>query len=176
MPLAVDEAILTGPGGGLLVWRWYWISGHRTSSAVWAKAIEAGEKLLLRQPYAAGIIVFTERDDDESARARLEEFLANGVSGDRIHPGGTVAMTVDGRPLIAHVIHRLDVGGMENGLVNLINRLPADRYRHADREPHATARILRSASLETTYPSSTSERSPVTTWVSIRACSGRFAA
>ncbi len=34
-------------------------------------------------------------------------------------------------PLIAHVIHRLDVGGMENGLVNLINRIPPDRYRHA---------------------------------------------
>jgi sugar transferase (PEP-CTERM/EpsH1 system associated) len=29
------------------------------------------------------------------------------------------------------VIHRLDVGGMENGLVNLIRRMPADRYRHA---------------------------------------------
>ncbi len=40
-------------------------------------------------------------------------------------------MTADGRPLIAHVIHRLDVGGMENGLVNLINRMPSDRYRHA---------------------------------------------
>jgi sugar transferase (PEP-CTERM/EpsH1 system associated) len=34
-------------------------------------------------------------------------------------------------PLIAHVINRLDVGGLENGLVNLINRMPADRYRHA---------------------------------------------
>lgn len=40
-------------------------------------------------------------------------------------------MTPEGRPLIAHVIHRLDVGGMENGLVNLINRMPGDRYRHA---------------------------------------------
>jgi sugar transferase (PEP-CTERM/EpsH1 system associated) len=40
-------------------------------------------------------------------------------------------MTGDRRPLIAHVIYRLDIGGMENGLVNLINRLPADRYRHA---------------------------------------------
>jgi sugar transferase (PEP-CTERM/EpsH1 system associated) len=40
-------------------------------------------------------------------------------------------MTQDGRPLIAHVIHRLDVGGMENGVVNLINRIPGDRYRHA---------------------------------------------
>ena len=33
-------------------------------------------------------------------------------------------------PLIAHVIFRLDVGGLENGLVNLINGLPADRFRH----------------------------------------------
>lgn len=37
----------------------------------------------------------------------------------------------DPRPLIAHVIFRLGVGGLENGLVNLINRLPAERYRHA---------------------------------------------
>ena len=34
-------------------------------------------------------------------------------------------------PLIAHIIHRLDYGGLENGLVNLINRMPAARYRHS---------------------------------------------
>jgi sugar transferase (PEP-CTERM/EpsH1 system associated) len=34
-------------------------------------------------------------------------------------------------PLIAHVIHHFGVGGMENGIVNLINHMPADRYRHA---------------------------------------------
>lgn len=34
-------------------------------------------------------------------------------------------------PLIAHVLHRLDYGGLENGLINLINGLPADHYRHA---------------------------------------------
>nr|WP_245795463.1 TIGR03088 family PEP-CTERM/XrtA system glycosyltransferase [Thioalkalivibrio denitrificans] len=34
-------------------------------------------------------------------------------------------------PLVAHVIHRLDVGGMENGLVNLINHMPPGSYRHA---------------------------------------------
>lgn len=34
-------------------------------------------------------------------------------------------------PLIVHLIHRLDVGGLENGLVNLINHLPPERYRHA---------------------------------------------
>jgi sugar transferase (PEP-CTERM/EpsH1 system associated) len=39
--------------------------------------------------------------------------------------------TCDTRPVIAHVIHRLDVGGLENGVVNLINHLDPDRYRHA---------------------------------------------
>lgn len=34
-------------------------------------------------------------------------------------------------PLIAHVVHRLGMGGLENGLVNLVNRMPRDRYRHA---------------------------------------------
>lgn len=34
-------------------------------------------------------------------------------------------------PLIAHIVHRLDYGGLENGLVNLINGLPAARLRHA---------------------------------------------
>lgn len=37
----------------------------------------------------------------------------------------------DPRPLVAHVVHRFDTGGLENGVVNLINRLPADRFRHA---------------------------------------------
>jgi sugar transferase (PEP-CTERM/EpsH1 system associated) len=35
------------------------------------------------------------------------------------------------RPLIAHVVYRFDVGGLENGVVNLINRLPGTSYRHA---------------------------------------------
>lgn len=34
-------------------------------------------------------------------------------------------------PLVAHVIHSLGVGGLENGLVNLINHTPPRRYRHA---------------------------------------------
>ena len=33
-------------------------------------------------------------------------------------------------PLIAHVVHRFDIGGLENGVVNLINRLGSE-YRHA---------------------------------------------
>jgi sugar transferase (PEP-CTERM/EpsH1 system associated) len=38
---------------------------------------------------------------------------------------------IDHRPLVAHVLHRFDVGGLENGVVNLINRMPAERFRHA---------------------------------------------
>jgi len=34
-------------------------------------------------------------------------------------------------PLVVHVIHELGTGGLENGLINIINRTPVDRYRHA---------------------------------------------
>lgn len=40
--------------------------------------------------------------------------------------------TADDRtPLVLHVIHHLTMGGMENGLVNLINCMPEAAYRHA---------------------------------------------
>lgn len=35
------------------------------------------------------------------------------------------------RPLVLHVMHRFDTGGLENGIVNLINHMPAEAYRHA---------------------------------------------
>jgi sugar transferase (PEP-CTERM/EpsH1 system associated) len=34
-------------------------------------------------------------------------------------------------PLVVHIIYALGVGGLENGLVNLINSVPRERYRHA---------------------------------------------
>lgn len=37
----------------------------------------------------------------------------------------------DERPLVLHVMHRFDTGGLENGIVNLINHMPQDAYRHA---------------------------------------------
>ncbi len=33
-------------------------------------------------------------------------------------------------PLVAHLIFRLTIGGLENGLVNLVNWMPHDKYRH----------------------------------------------
>lgn len=40
-------------------------------------------------------------------------------------------MTSDKRPLVLHVMYRFDTGGLENGIVNLINHMPAEAYRHA---------------------------------------------
>ncbi len=37
----------------------------------------------------------------------------------------------DSAPLIVHVVYRFGVGGLENGVVNLVNRMPAHRWRHA---------------------------------------------
>lgn len=34
-------------------------------------------------------------------------------------------------PLVVHIIFRLAIGGLENGLVNLINTMPKEQYRHA---------------------------------------------
>ncbi len=37
----------------------------------------------------------------------------------------------DRRPLVLHVMYRFDTGGLENGVVNLINHMPTQAYRHA---------------------------------------------
>ena len=36
----------------------------------------------------------------------------------------------DSRPLVMHVVYSFDVDGLENGIVNLINRMPPERFRH----------------------------------------------
>ena len=60
---------------------------------------------------------------DDVAVLEMERGLSSQTSA--------VTSRADDRPLILHVIHHLVVGGMENGLVNLVNRLPESRYRHA---------------------------------------------
>ena len=39
-------------------------------------------------------------------------------------------MAIDERPLVMHVVYRFDTGGLENGIVNLINHMPPAAYRH----------------------------------------------
>lgn len=52
------------------------------------------------------------------------------------------------RPLIAHIVFSFHAGGLENGVVNLINHLPGQQFRHAlialtDCSPAFLARIQR---------------------------------
>lgn len=49
----------------------------------------------------------------------LAEQMVRDIPSSNTHP-----------PLIVHIIHRLAVGGLENGLVNLINHMPRTNYRH----------------------------------------------
>jgi sugar transferase (PEP-CTERM/EpsH1 system associated) len=42
-----------------------------------------------------------------------------------------IATAADPRPLVVHVVYRFAVGGLENGVVNLVNHLPHERWRHA---------------------------------------------
>lgn len=37
----------------------------------------------------------------------------------------------DSPSLVVHIVYRFDTGGLENGVVNLINHMPAGAYRHA---------------------------------------------
>jgi sugar transferase (PEP-CTERM/EpsH1 system associated) len=52
------------------------------------------------------------------------------VSAGWHHTHGVRAI-VGARPLIVHIIQHLSMGGLENGLVNIINHTPLGRYRHA---------------------------------------------
>lgn len=45
--------------------------------------------------------------------------------------GQSSCVPVERAPLVVHIIYRFAVGGLENSLVNLINLMPAERYRHA---------------------------------------------
>jgi hypothetical protein len=40
-------------------------------------------------------------------------------------PGRGLTAATDARPLVVHVVYRFDTGGLENGVVNLINHMPA---------------------------------------------------
>ena len=45
-------------------------------------------------------------------------------------PGAHAQCVADRRPLVVHVMYRFDTGGLENGVVNLINHMPRSAYRH----------------------------------------------
>jgi len=50
------------------------------------------------------------------------------MSGAALRDAGATAATL--APLVLHVVYRFDTGGLENGVVNLINHMPEGAYRH----------------------------------------------
>jgi sugar transferase (PEP-CTERM/EpsH1 system associated) len=60
---------------------------------------------------------------------RVSEEAQGASAQSRAH--ATDRRATDRAPLIVHVIHRFGVGGLENGLVNLINHLPPTQFSHA---------------------------------------------
>lgn len=57
-------------------------------------------------------------------------------------------MSASDVPLVAHIVYSFRIGGLENGVANLINTMPASRYRHVvialtDCDPEFCARVQR---------------------------------
>ena len=151
-PERVERADLSGQTTALQAYRLYWVAGHVTSSQYEAKALQAWSKLSGRGDDAALVVIYAPRrtrDDDPTPILRaftseMSPSIERALAATREAPRMS-AMP----PLIVHVVYRFDVGGLENGVVNLINRLPAQSWRHAvvsltDVDPAFAARISRS--------------------------------
>ena len=137
---------LVSPGGAmLLVWHWYAVDGWQSPSAYRAKAATAWSLATGHGDHSVAVTLVTPIGDEggaaalQSARSRLAKAataLAPAVDAASRGRTATAARNEKGPPHgparahIVHVVHRLDTGGMENGLVNLVNRLPASRFRH----------------------------------------------
>lgn len=75
--LPLREAVLSGPGGPLLVWHVLWIDGQYTASNVVGKLRQAAGKLKFRGDDGALVtIAVPATNDKDAARAVLRAFLA----------------------------------------------------------------------------------------------------
>lgn len=61
-------------------------------------------------------------------KSRLESNAVTEVAESTVAPGGARLLE---KPLVVHVVHELAFGGLENGLVNLLNGPLGGQYRHA---------------------------------------------
>ena len=76
-------------------------------------------------------------------------------------------------PLIVHVVYRFGVGGLENGIVNLINRMSHHRWRHAIVALTEDLVRVRRANRASTTSNALRSRSVLGTWcATIPACWG----
>ena len=57
-------------------------------------------------------------------KVKIPQFKGKNLNGNRLQAG---TYTI---PVVVHVMYRFDTGGLENGVVNLINHMAVDHYRH----------------------------------------------
>jgi EpsI family protein len=137
--VGLSETRVAITGRNVLAWHWYDVNGKPSHTRLRTKLNEALEAL---DPVGVVssvrmVAVSSDGDDFDAMRSLLESqvrtlwpLLARGAPPQR--PGVRMAAhSQPAVPLIAHVVFRFDYGGLENGLVNLVNRLPVDRFRHA---------------------------------------------
>ena len=75
--LSVNETVLKGANGRLLVWRWYAIDGRRTANDYVGKLWAVRQRLLRGSDDGAVVLLYTPLDEQpEVARATLRRFLA----------------------------------------------------------------------------------------------------
>ena len=141
-PFDVRTTVVARGRERLAVWQWYWVDGHVTTSEYVAKMYEVLAVLQGHGDPVAWVVIFTPTEHDE-AQVRGDAASFHGRDA-RTHRRGLASRprrrndgraesrpSADNRPCIAHVVYRFDVGGFENGVVNLVNHLPSDSYRHA---------------------------------------------
>ncbi|NHZ97199.1 exosortase A [Massilia sp. CCM 8734] len=74
--LRLRESDMSGPGGKMLVWHWYWIDGSTTSNDYVGKLLQIRQKLLHASDDGAAVMVFAHYDENpEPARVAMRAFL-----------------------------------------------------------------------------------------------------
>jgi exosortase A len=74
--LHVNEAQLDGSHQRLMVWHWYVIDGHATTSDLHGKLYQAWQQLLSGSDDGAAVMIFTAADDAGTARDTLRGFVS----------------------------------------------------------------------------------------------------
>ena len=78
--LEVRESTLTGAGGALLVWHWYWIDGRATTSDTLGKLLQIRQRALSGSDDGAAVMLFAPLGDQpDGARAAMRAFLADNL-------------------------------------------------------------------------------------------------
>jgi EpsI family protein len=75
-PLVMQQSVLQGPQGKIMVWSFKWIGAHYTNSAVAGKLWQAASKAMLRGDDGAAVLLSAPGEDPAQARAALGRFLA----------------------------------------------------------------------------------------------------